>query len=298
MLSKQIKKLELITEDGITHNLTGSFPAKFLYLDGTGMPPITRLKRPMPHENGVDDRGFRLEPRRMTLAMYVEAQQADEAAAGALYDYITYLFQPTDSPLILQITRFDDEVRRIECYLDGQIDYPQSSRIGGSTKVLIPLYAPDPSFYDPTQRVFNQDLNGISGVILFLVVPQEATWEDWPVMELTGPLTTWSLDSSTINFRLTSAAAVPSGETFIFDFRQDQKKVYRQSDNANRLSYVSPYVLEAFAKFKIYDRKNLENYSVLAGSGRTFAIVVTLTASGSGPGSYLTYRWYDRFLSL
>lgn len=298
MLSKQIQKLELITEDGVTHVLSGNFPAKYLYLDGTGLPPITRIKTRLPHEDGIGDKGFRAEARRMTLAMYVHAQESDEAAACVDYDFLTYLFQPTDSPLILQITRFDNEVRRIEVYLDGQIDYSQSNRIGGSSKVLIPLYAPDPAFYNPTQQSYTEDLNGDTGANIFLPVDPNQTWDDFPIMDVTGPFTTLSVESVTNNFRTAITAAVPSGETWRFDFRLDQKKVYRTSDNANKLGSVHAYTLETFDKLKIPGRKALNDFAIRSGWGTTTSVIVTPFCTGTGVGSALTFYWYKRYLSL
>lgn len=298
MLSKQIKKLELITEDGITHALTGNFPARFLYLDGTGIFPISRLKSNIPHEDGVGDKGFRAEARRMTLALYVEAQTADEVAACAYYDFLTYLFQPTASPLILQMTRFDNAVRRIEVYLDGQIDYSQSNRIGGSSKVIIPLYAPDPSFYDPTQQSYTEDLNGDTGANLLLPVANTTSWGDYPIMDVTGPFTTLSVESVTNNFRTAILDPIPSGETWRFDFRLDRKKVYRTSDNANKLASIHNYTLETFDKLKIYGYKELNDYSIRSGGGAATSVILTAFCTGTGTGSAITLYWYKRYVSL
>ena len=298
MLSKQVKKLELITEDGVTHDLSGGFPAKFLYLDGTGILQITRLKSRIPHEDGIGDKGFRAEPRRMSLALYVEAQNSDEASACAFYDFITYLFQPTASPLTLRVTRLDNAVRCIQCYLDGQIDYSQSNRIGGSSTVLVPLYAPDPSFYDPTQQSYTEDLNGDTGANLLLPVAVTTSWGDYPIMDVTGPFTTLSIESVTNNFRTAILDPIPSGETWRFDFRLDQKKVYRVSDNANKIASIHNYTLETFDKFKIYGYKELNDYSIRSGWGATTNVILTAFCTGTGPGSAINLTWYKRHVSL
>ena len=296
MLSRQVQKVEIIAEDGKTYSLSGKWPAHFLYLDGAGLPPIKRVRQALPAQHGTDDRGFRLEPRRMTLGLYVEAPGADEVLVAKAYDQLAYLFGPTDTALKLRVTRLDGAVRQIDCYLDGAIDFSQSERMGGSSKVLVPLYAPDPTFYDPTQRTQTASLNAASTVVNLSVAG--TTWEDWPIVDITGPANTlvMSLYYSTVAINVTTA--IPSGETFRFDFRPGHKGIKRTSDNANRITYISPFSLSGLDHFRIYSEKDLSNWKVLYGYSPTSIMDVTFQESGYNANTQVTFYWYNRYIAL
>ena len=141
-----IQNLQVIAEDGVTYQLYGGSPARFMALDGVGIPPMRRIIQKSPLQHGATDMGFRLEPRRMTLTLYVDA---DTTLQGdAFRDKLTHIFLPTNDPLRLVITKKNGALRQIDCYLDGQIDYPMSGRIGASHSVIVPLIALEPAFYN------------------------------------------------------------------------------------------------------------------------------------------------------
>jgi hypothetical protein len=143
MLAKHLKALGLIAEDGNTYNLySGQNPADLIALDGAGMATVRRITQRTPLQQGVTDRGFRLEPRRMTLALYIN--QPDELMADQMRDKLAYIFSPTISPLKLLATRLDNTQRQIDCYVDGTLDFPQSERLGPSQKVICRYFAQIP----------------------------------------------------------------------------------------------------------------------------------------------------------
>ena len=134
MLAKQLKALNLIAEDGNTYALySGQNPADLLALDGAGVATVRRVTQRTPLQNGVTDRGFRLEPRKMTLALYIN--QPDELSADLMRDKLAYIFGPTISPLAAGHAP-DNTQRQIDCYVDGTLDFPQSERLGASQKSL------------------------------------------------------------------------------------------------------------------------------------------------------------------
>jgi len=296
MLSEHIKKLEIIAEDSRTYDFGAAYPAHFLYLDGAGVPPVKRIQQRIPAQHGTSDQGYRIDERKLTLALYMEARQADEAAVAALYDQLAYIFSPTETALKLRITRLDSAVRQIDCYVDGLFDFPQSDRLGGSVKLLVPLYAPEPSFYNPTQRTQTASINAASTTVNLDV--SGTTYADFPIIDVTGPASSLRIAATYANIDLRLQTAIPSGETFRFDLRRGYKTVQRTSDSANRMSYVNPTYLDALDSLKILSAKELSNYKILAGGSATNLMDFTITCSGTNASSQVVFYWYDRYLSL
>lgn len=144
--------VQVVDEAGTTHTLSGGTTTNFVQMTGVGVPPVQRNVEPALNTNVHQDRGFRLDPRRIDLTLYVS--ESTSSAAESTLDTIASIFEPTQNPLNLKVTREDSAVRQIDVYLDGQIDYPVSidDKLDGTVqKITVPLLAPDPVFYDPTR---------------------------------------------------------------------------------------------------------------------------------------------------
>jgi len=290
MLAKQLKALNLIAEDGNNYALySGQNPADLLALDGAGVATIRRVTQRTPLQNGVTDRGFRLEPRKMTLALYIS--QPDELMADLMRDKLAYIFGPTITPLKLLATRLDGAQRQIDCFVDGTVDFPQSERLGASQKVLVPLYAPDPTWYDPAQVSSTTSMSSMP-VTTANYSTTGITADDWPVFNITGPVTnlviTHAPVGDTIDF---TGTTIPGGETWVVDLRPGYKTVYRQSDNANRLYAVATASVRYFGTLRMLNQKLAASYSV---AYNRFA----LTGSGTTGASSFVVKYYRRYLSL
>lgn len=293
MLSKHFQKLSFVLEDGTTQNFNAmGYPAHFLYLDGTGVPKVNRIQKRVPARHGVKDRGFRIEERRMSLGLFVEAQNADEASAAIRFDRLAYIFGPTETAIQMRIVRMDGKTRQIDVYTEGQLDFPQSDRIGGSVKLIAALYAPDPSFYNPTQRAQIIGINAASTTVNLDV--SGTTYRDYPVIDVTGPATSLRIAATYANIDFRLASAIPSGETFRFDFRRGKKIAFRTSDGADRMSYVNPTYMDGWRYMRILSSKDLSALKGVATATMDF----TVTCSGTNASSQIAYYWYDRYLSL
>jgi hypothetical protein len=266
-------------------------PLRFVHLDGVGLAPVRRILEKAPLQHGATDRGFRLDPRKLTLLLYIEG--IDEQHADRLRDQIAYLFGPTDAPLTLRATRDDGEVRQIDCHVDGEVDFAMSQRVGRGQRVVIPLVAADPTWYETEQQVANHAIT--NGTTHLDITATGATWEDWPVIDITGPLnTSFGLRHENADSWIFFSEAIPAGQTFRLDFRPGYKTVKRVSDGANRISYVSPEYLLGFSEFKImHPKQAAANAPSLNGANR-----LTFQATGTSGASSATIRWYRRFLSL
>lgn len=282
-----LKNLEVIAEDGVTYNLfTGNI--HFVYLDGTGIPPINRLLDKSPLQHGATDRGYRIDPRPMTLHLTIDGN------ADASRDYIAKLFSPTDSPLTLKITRDDGAVRYIDCFTNGAADFPMSSRVGQMQHVDIELIAPNPSFYNITQQTAGGVIT--DGANNYTLDVTGLTYEDWPIIDITGPV-----DAATAIIiqptaqTITLANAIAAGDTYRFDFRQGQKSVTLVSSGANKLAEITTGSLAYFADFRILPEK-----AAYALGGATYATSnkIIVTPTGTTGASAAAIYWTKRYLSL
>lgn len=290
MLARQLKALNVIAEDGNSYALyTGQNPADLLALDGAGMATVRRITQRTPLQNGVTDRGFRLEPRSMTLALYIN--QPDEQSADAMRDKLAYIFGPTISPLQLRATRLDNTVRQIDCFLDGTLDFPQSERLGASQKLLVPLTAPDPTWYDPTQVSATTSLASLP-VTTSVYSAAGVTADDWPVIEITGPITNPVVNHFPVGDSIDmTGTTIPAGETWVIDLRPGYKKVYRKSDNASRMYALTTSSIRYFGTLRMLNQKLAASYSQ---TGNSFQI----TGSASTGASSFKLMYYKRYLSL
>lgn len=288
MLARHLTNLQVVAEDGITYNLySGKNPADLMFLDGAGMAEVRRISQRLPLQNGVTDKGFRLEPRKMTLALFVNKDT--ELDADLMRDKLAYIFGPTITPLQLKATRLDGTVRAIDCFVDGQMDFPQSDRLGASQKILVPLYAPDPTWYDPTRQ--SQTVNLSSGTGAINVTAAGLTADEWPVFEVTGPITNLRILHNPVGDELQITGTIPSGETWEFDLRPSYKTVKRMSDGANRLNFLVTGTVRYMSTLRILGEKLTRSYIQTANS-------FTVTGTSTTGASQIVLRYYKRYLSL
>jgi len=288
MLARHLTNLQVAAEDGITYNLySGQNPADMMFLDGAGMAEVRRITQRTPLQNGVVDKGFRLEPRKMTLALFVNQQT--ERDADIMRDKLAYIFGPTITALQLKATRLDGTVRAIDCFVDGVLDFPQSDRMGASQKILVPLVAPDPTFYDPTRQSVTTSLSTGTGNIS---VPSAGlTADEWPVFEVTGPITSLRIQHSPVADLLDIVGAIPSGETWEFDLRPTYKTLKRMSDGANRLNFLATGTIRYYSTLRLLGDK-------LTKSSNQTANAFTVTGTSTTGASQIVMRYYKRYLSL
>lgn len=282
---------QIIDEGGTTTTLSGGSLTYFGHLDGAGVAPVRRILESGPKIHGATDRGFRLDTREMTLHLFFEEGSVGDTAR----DTLASIFLPTDSPLKLKMTREDAGVRQIDVYLNGSLDFPMSNRKAtGRQDILIPLVAPDPTWYDPTQQSNTIDLSSGSG--LFSQSASGLTWFDWPVFEATGPLTNLSIShnafgSSGLSFSGSTIAAL---ETYTIDLRPGHKTILDTGDTSKLDELTAATVSNLFGNLRIWDEKNLAAY----GLGAPTSNAISMSASSTTGASEVVVKWYKRYLSL
>lgn len=290
MNAQHLSNFQIIDEAGTTWQIWDGSPAYFQLLDGAGLAPVRRITQGSPLQHGVTDKGFRLEPRKMSLALQI--QGTSESDADSKQDSLAYIFGPTNNALKLRATRLDGGVRQIDCYTDGALDFPMSKRMGAMQEVIVPLVAPDPIWYDPLQQSSNVFMP-TSATYQISLSASGLTWEDWPVLSIIGPATGLTISHLYSGDSIVFSSAIPAGETFVIDLRPGQKTVYRSSDGANRISYLNAASLSALGALRIYPEKWLK---LLNGSATNN--IITAAATGTSGATKLTVDWYKRYISL
>ena len=233
--------VEYDISDGATYVLTG--------LDGIGMSPTKRITEQGSQQHGASDLGFRLQPRRIALALL--AKGGDDAAWLERRNALLRIFRPSDTPLKLRLTS-GETVRQIDCYYSGEMGMPAEGDTGPRwQRAAIELIAPDPTWYDPDGEVVAFSLGGGGLLAIPLTVPMavgastidqsipvsyDGTWDAYPIITLQGPMTNPVIRNQTMGDKLDFAAVtIPAGETYVIDCRYGYKTVTRQSDGANRI---------------------------------------------------------------
>lgn len=219
-------------------------------LDGIAGAPVERITEQGPMQHGVSDRGYRLQPRKIALALL--AKGGDDTAWFTRRNTLQQIFRSTDEPVKLRITN-GAMVRQIDCFLNGTMEMaPEIGLMPGWQRVGIELYAPDPTWYDPTGASHTFTLGGGGTFSIPLAVPMQVgassidqsipvqytgTWDTYPVITVVGPVTDLLIQNNTLGDKLEfSGVSIAAGDSYVVDCRYGYKTVTRSSDGASRIA--------------------------------------------------------------
>jgi hypothetical protein len=279
---------QVIVPDGAAtvHTIAGATQAHHVELTALGTPPVQRwLYRHHQADGGVDQ-GFRLEPRRLAWELFVqdEVETAFDAKLQALYR----LFKPYEEALKIKVTRSGGAVRQLDCFVQGPVELAQSNQLGFSGIVKVPLVAPDPLWYAPTQK-FATTTIPTSGATFN--VGTQGNYETWPVITVTGPVADLVLTTSMVNvYRSVTAVidltgvSIAAGDTRVIDLRPGKKTVV-DSAGANKLSEM---VNQSWVNFRLWP-------APFKASGTN---TISYTWSSRSTGAFVQFGYYDRYVSL
>lgn len=268
------------------HTIVGATQAHVVRLKELGTPPVQRWFYRHHQADGGKDVGFRLEPRRMALELFVqdETETGYDAKLQALYR----IFKPYEDPIKLKVTRAGGTVRQIDCYVNGPVEVEQSKQVGYSGIATVMLYAPDPLWYMPTQKTATS-LIPTSGATF--AVPTQGNYDTWPVVHMQGPVTGLVLTTTLSNaYRSETAVidltgvAIAAGDYRRIDLRPGRKTVV-DSTGATK---VSELVNASWVNFRLWPAPFK--------SGGTN--IITYTWSSRSSGAYVQFLSYDRHVSL
>jgi hypothetical protein len=240
--------LSVISRD-VEYNLSDNQDYLLTGIDGIAAAPVTRITERGPMQHGESDLGFRLQPRKIALALM--GRGGDDAAWFARRNTLMSIFRSSDSPVKLKITN-GDTVRQIDCYLNGTMEMtPEVGTAPGWQRVGIELYAPDPTWYNPAGESVAFALGGggllaiplavpmqvgASSIDQSIVVQYQGTWDAYPIITAVGPITSLLIQNNTLGDKLDfSGVTINAGDSYVIDCRYGYKTVTRTSDGANRI---------------------------------------------------------------
>lgn len=289
-----------------TLRVSGADPYRLLFIQGIGIAPVNRNNERAPYQDGTTDTGFTLDVR--TLAAGWMIVGATEAAIDGYADTLAEHVRPLDStPVQWKVTRADGEIRQIDTYLIGELDFPNTvqERMGASQKIGGRFYAPDPIWYDPTPTtvVFTTVL-GAQGFQIPLAVPllmttggiidyteeiaYEGSHKSYPIIYVTGPATNVIItNESTGDVLDFTGTTIAAGVTYIIDL-QSRPKTIIDNNGVNRLgtlvettSHLATWHLKPAQGS--FDGEN--DIRVVVGSNATAATRILIS-------------YYDRYIKL
>lgn len=289
-----------IIRNGTYYDLSGGLA----YLesdDGFGLPGVTRVTDRGPLQNGVNDLGFRLQPRNVNLVLV--KPEACPNSWRALRQRFLEAFKPSDTPLNLRWEFGDGSRRQIDMHFTGGLSLPWTvaDRVRPSLRDVVNLYAPDPTWYDPDTNSATWTLaiqDELSFPIEFpisfgsdvisesVTVNYPGTWLAFPIVTFTGPIVAPTIRNLTTGEKLELSYSVGVGESVIIDTRYGHKTVTNNS-GVNLISYLSSD--SDLATFHIAaDPESTDGENILFASG---------SEANSGQTS-IRAEWNDRYIGI
>lgn len=281
---------EIETGDGERTRLWGA-PIHFVSISGVGLPPVRRIVEKLPTIEGAVDFGFRYEPRRMELQLYIEGE--DLYHADGIRDRLAETFLPTSQPIRLFLRRDDWQIFWIECYVDGEIDWSTESRIGPAQRITVPLVAPDPGWNALTPVTVIKSL--IDGVTTITLPLNDQTYTTWPKIELVGPYDSGLI----IGSELTADTIVvnPGNPSSSLGFVNLSPGVKRLTGPPfwSSPAILTPASLPAFQSLRI---PPVEEVRQILGNPSANSYEMYVTASGTSGTSRVLLSYFNKYVSL
>lgn len=257
-------------------------------LDGLGVPDPKRRFTAYPVTDGGIDTGFRMQPRQLTWTMFLN--ETTEAAFDAARDQLCRVFLPYDRAHTLKITTPRGYTRWLDVYVDGSIDIDQRNQEGYTAIVKVPLYAPDPIFYDPTQltHTITPTASPANATIVYA-----GTWHSWPVVKLTGELA-----NPVLTLRVVTAVGdwyyylnfyghtIPAGDIYTIDLAPGAKTAVNNA-GASVLGYCID--VASLSQWRLWA------YPIEAASGQNF---IELTYTAKGAAAKVEILYYNRYIAV
>lgn len=284
-------------------------PFRWIGDTGLGMAQVRNIVERGPQQHGQTRIGVRLEPRTIQAVIAI-------VGAGTLSKYwddrdllMTYL-APGVEPGKLKFTLDNGNVRQIDVHFAGGLELASADRAYLFHRIPVRFLAPDPRFYDPTavSVAFNAGAIGtgldvptpvptpIGSLYLnqALQIAYAGTWQEEPVIQIYGPvtspkienITTLVADGSSRSEKLDfPGITIPDGVYYEIDCRYGEKTIV-DSNGVDRLSELSDD--SDIATFHLATAREANN--------GTNAIYVSGTNYSTN--TRLTMTYYTRYIGI
>lgn len=283
--------------DGDTYNLSDGTIGYRLAETGMGIAPLRRYSRRGPRQHGVTDTGFRLEPRLLQLGFVTVA--LTPAQHYSQRNTLMSIFMPSDDPILLRWTLPNGDVRQIDAFYNGGLDFDSSGLLGLAQQFAVELYAPDPIFYNPTEVTVTATSDTWSGGLAVpMAVPMtvgesnysssdaivySGSWESYPVLRINGPIIDPVISHAELGLSipLTSGwdSTIGPGNYWDIDLRSGIKTI-------TNIAGVSK--LDALA-----DENDLTVFRLVPGTN-----TITMTGRGANGNTSLEISYHARYIGV
>lgn len=224
---------------GVEYDLSDGADYLLMGIDGIGHAAVRRLSERGPMQHGETDLGYRLQPRRIALA--IEARGGDRAAWLARREELMRILRASDRALSLRLSRGAWQ-RQIDCYLAGEMAMAADNLLAPLwQRVAVELVAPDPTWYDPVPTTLQFDGGGGKGTMVPTPVPTfvgasgldqtqavnyAGTWETYPVVRILGPIQDAKIENTSTGEKLDFAGVtIAAGHYYEIDCRYGRTSV-------------------------------------------------------------------------
>lgn len=185
---------------------------------GWGLPPIDYITQQGPFQHGVNLRDFFLQPRMIQLVIEQSFCGRDKYWDGRA-DLLNYIrpnrqtVATAANPGHLRRVLSDGALRDLDVMIE---EGPQFSKELGrwkewSFRELLRFIAFNPVIYDPIRNAQSNWVIPNGAVNDTQNVTYEGTWEEYPVMIITGPLTTPQITNNTTGEVISLTYNIPAG---------------------------------------------------------------------------------------
>ena len=235
---------------GIEYSLSDGVTCKLIEQDGVGLPPLHRIAERGPQQDGESDRGFRLDPRVVSLVLKVEGDTMyikRDALAGWM--------KPRNAAVALKWVRDDGAVRQLDAHYIEQLTLPSNVASRYFMKVPAQFKAADPTFYDPTLVHVGFAISlGAEEFAVPLVIPWSigaavldsttavtylGTWKTYPIITVDGPVDDLIITNQTTGDILDfTGDSVAVAKQRIIDLRYGHKTIVDET-GANKIAMLT-----------------------------------------------------------
>jgi len=288
-------------------NTAVAFPGDIdypIYLVGTvgfGLAPSHQLTQRGPFQQGDTYVGFRLDPRIIQLPLVVEASSPEDSFTKRAK--LTSLFRMNDDAVQIRIAWTDGATtydRTITGRVFGQLSLDTDSHYN-AIRTTVQIRCNDPTWVDTTQNsVVLSGLTsgtptpypkpypvtyGANGLDKYTTFNYDGTWESYPIIQVTGPVTDLALVDTLGNI-ISFNTAVPAGQLWTIDLSYGVYTVYDQ-DGVNQFSALT--AVSDPVNWKIYPESDLVPYGVNT---------IGVSGTGTDADSNITMYYYSRYIGV
>jgi len=267
--------------------------------DGFGMPAFHRFEERGPLQHGVTDRGYRLDPRLITLIIGIRGISQTDFYQKR--ETLLKAFKPDDTGGTLRWQE-GSVVRQIEGHLIEGLNFSDSDREYLFQKAPITIKCPDPAWYDPEGKAIGFGIGGGGDTLTIpLTIPltvgasslnmsqqiqYNGSLPTYPIITIRGPITNCVITHSETGDKLDFTGYTISEDTvYTIDLRYGHKTVTDQNGDSQVHKLTDASDLATF---------RLETDPIVSGGANSIHVSGTnITAS-----TEITLQYYEKYIGI